>query len=80
MKIKNISEVRGFLEAVDKCHGQVYLQSLDGNRYNLKSKLSQYIAIGALLSNHGEDLELFCEDRDDNINFFKFFKDYPEVI
>lgn len=80
MKIKNISEVRGFLEAVDKCHGQVYLQSLDGNRYNLKSKLSQYTAIGVLLSNHGEDLELFCEDRDDNINFFKFFKDYPEVI
>lgn len=80
MKIKNISEVRGFLEAVDKCYGQVYLQSLDGNRYNLKSKLSQYIAIGALLSDHGEDLELFCEDRDDNINFFKFFKDYPEVI
>lgn len=79
MKITNVAEVEGFLEAVNKCHGNVYLQSLEGDRFNLKSKLSQYVAIGALLGEHGRDLELFCEDREDNVNFFKYFRDYPDV-
>lgn len=80
MKISNVKEVEGFLAAVKKCRGNVYLQSLEGDVFNLKSDLSQYIAIGALLGERGRDLELFCEDKDDEVYFFQYFHDYPNVI
>ena len=54
-----------FLAIVDSCKGEVTLRSVDGDIFNLKSKLSQYIAIAALLGQHGDELELFCSDRED---------------
>lgn len=80
MNICNVEEIEGFLSAVRKCNGNVYLRSLMGDAYNLKSGLSQYIAIGALLGEHGEELELFCDDKNDEQFFFKYFKNYPNVI
>lgn len=80
MKIRNIEEITGFLEAVNKSKGNVYLRSVAGDNYNLKSSLSQYIAIGALLKDHGEELEVFCEDRDDIQHFFKYFNEFPTVL
>lgn len=80
MKIKNINQVHEFLAAVNKCHGDVWLQSLEGDRYNLKSELSQYIAIAALLKEKGNELELFCSQRDDEPYMFEFLRDHPEVV
>ena len=79
MKLKNISELNGFIAAVDSCEGHVWLESPDGDRFNLKSKFSQYIALGALLGARGEDLELFCQLPEDKVRFFKYFKEYPGV-
>ena len=56
MKIKNIKEVEEFIKAVDSCQGNVFLKSIYGDNYNLKSKLSQYVGIGAMVGNHAEDL------------------------
>lgn len=80
MKINNIKEVKGFLSAVRQCRGTVYLRSQMGDIYNLKSELSQYIAIGALLDEHGDELELFCEDKADEQLFFQYFRNFPDVI
>lgn len=80
MKFKNINEIEGFLEAVRQCKGNVYLRSSMCDIYNLKSALSQYIAMGALLEDYYEQLELFCEDRDDEQLFLKFFDDFPHVL
>ena len=79
MKISNIQEVEGFLEAVKQCKGNVFLRSDMDDIFNLKSELSQYVAIAALLSVHGEDLELFCEEKSDEQLFFKYFSDFPNV-
>lgn len=49
MKLTKIEQVNEFLSIVDSCKGDVTLRSLDGDIFNLKSKLSQYIAIAALL-------------------------------
>ena len=65
MKLSKIEQVNEFLSIVDSCKGDVTLRSLDGDIFNLKSKLSQYIAIAALLGQHGDELELFCSDRED---------------
>lgn len=79
MKLRNIEEVSAFLADVDACNGDVWLESVDGAKLNLKSKMSQYIAIGALLRDKDEDLELFCSNKEDEQKFFKYFKEYPGV-
>ena len=52
----------------------------DGNIFNLKSVISHYIALGRLLEEHGDLLELFCDNKDDEVHFRKFFKDNPDVL
>ena len=79
MKLKNISELNGFIEAVDSCNGQVWLESTDGDKFNLKSKFSQYVALGALLGENGDCLELFCQLPEDERLFYKYFTEYPGV-
>lgn len=78
-KIQNINQIDDFLKAVDSCKGNVYLKSVDGDVFNLKSRFSQYIAIGALLGNAGDYLELFCDKTEDEGYFYKFFVEHPEV-
>ena len=68
-----------FLDAVNKCREDVWLTSPTGDRYNLKSELSQYIAIGALLQNKGHLLELFCASKADEGHFYQFFQEHPGV-
>lgn len=80
MKIKNIGQINEFLKAVDKCEGGVKLYSPYGDIYNIKSKLSQYIAIGELLSKHGDELELYCDRKTDESNFYAFFQNNPDVV
>lgn len=80
MRLKNIDRVNEFLEIVNQCEGDVCLTSHQGDRLNLKSLLTQYVAIGALLGNHGEDLELWCSNPNDEAKFFKWFHDHPEVL
>jgi hypothetical protein len=80
MKLKNIAEVEAFRSAVEKCTGDVWLESADGDRFSLKSTLSQYIALGTLLSESGDRLELFCSNSADQTHFFAFFANNPSVM
>ena len=80
MKLTKIDHVEDFLAAVNECKGDVTLTSQYGDKYNLKSLLSQYVAIGALLSDKGDELELWCSNREDEQKFMKFFKEHPEVL
>lgn len=63
MKLKNIKEVEEFRKVIHACAGDVYLKSQDGDVFNLKSALSEYIALGQLLSEQGDNLELFADRR-----------------
>ena len=79
MRLKNIEEVNAFLATVNSCNGEVWLESQYGDKFNLKSKLSQYVAMGALLSDKDEILELFCSNKEDEQKFFHYFREYPGV-
>ena len=79
MRIKNIEEVDGFIAAVNKCKGDVWLVSPNEDKYNLKSSFTRYIALGALLSKDGDNLELFCSLKEDEIHFLNYFYQFPEV-
>lgn len=80
MRFTKITEVNDFLRIVNECKGEVWIESPMGDKYNLKSIFSQYIALGALLSQHGDELELYCSLHEDEPNFFKFFHEHPQVL
>ena len=62
MKLKNIKEVEEFRKVIHNCTGDVYL----------KSALSEYIALGQLLSEQGDNLELFADKREDEAKLISF--------
>ena len=75
MKLKNIKEVEEFRKVIHTCTGDVYLKSQDGDVFNLKSALSEYIALGQLLSEQGDNLELFelfADKREDEAKLISF--------
>lgn len=80
MKLKNIDEVNEFLSVIDTCEGNVYLTSPYGDRYNLKSKLAQFVAIAALIGEKGNELELFCDTKADENKLVKFFDKNPQTL
>ena len=80
MKLTNIKQVEDFIAAVNRAHSNVWLVSPQGDRYNMKSALSQYIALGALLGQHGDELELFCDVKSDENKFLDWFHNHPEVL
>lgn len=80
MKLTKISQVEDFLAIVNTCKGDVKLTSQYGDKYNMKSLLTQYVAIGALLGERGDELELFCSSKEDEAKFLKFFNENPEVM
>ena len=57
MKVQNITNIEKFFEVVDNCKGRVELVTGEGDRLNLKSKLSQYVSMANIFSN-GEIPEL----------------------
>ena len=57
MKVQNITDIDGFFKVVDSCKGKVELVTGEGDRLNLKSKLSQYVSMANIFSN-GEIPEL----------------------
>ncbi len=79
MKLRNVDQVNEFLDVVKECRGNVLLKSAQGDTYNMKSTLSQYIAVGALLGEKGDELELFCDYKEDELKFISFLTEHPEV-
>lgn len=80
MKLHNVTQINEFMDAINKCKGDVWLESVYGDRYSLKSKLTQYLAIAELIGESADDLELFCADPNDEAKFFEFFKRNPDVL
>jgi len=78
MRLKSMRDVEHFQHAIDECRNDVWLVSKSDN-YNMKNALSQYVAIGRLLSGDSE-LELFTESKDDEKYFLKMFAAYPELV
>ena len=80
MKINNIEQIDDFLSAVAASKKGVWLYTPSGDKFNLKSPLCRYIAIGKLLGEYGDLMELYCDSKDDIPLFFDFFKEHPETL
>lgn len=51
MKLTNVANVDKLLKTIEGCEGKVELVTEQGDRYNLKSKLSQYVSFVKILAN-----------------------------
>ena len=73
MKVTKIADIDGFFKVVDSCTGKVELVTGEGDRLNLKSKLSQYVSMANIFSDGMiEELEIIAyepEDIDKIVNF-----------
>ena len=66
MKIQNITDIEGFFKVVDKCKGKVELVTGEGDRLNLKSKLSQYVSLAKIFSNGDiPEMEIVAYEKED---------------
>ena len=74
MKIYNVECPEKFLEVIQQCKGSVELISKQGDRLNLKSELTKYLAVSRLFADTAliNDIELVASDPDD----VKFLLDY----
>lgn len=72
----------GFLAVLDKCVGNVYLMTRDGDKLNLKSKLCQLVGLTRLIEG-GKIAEAFviCDNEEDESKLFRFnlYKDETDV-
>lgn len=66
MKVENIKDIDRFFSVINSCKGRVELVTGEGDRLNLKSKLTQYVALANIFSN-GEipQLELIASEKED---------------
>lgn len=74
MKIYNIKDIDGFFKVIDSCVGRVDLVTSEGDRLNLKSKLSQFVSLSSLLQSDVEipELEIVAYEPADTERLFNF--------
>lgn len=66
MKVQNITDIDKFFEVIDSCKGKVELVTGEGDRLNLKSKLSQYVSMANIFSDGSiAELELLAYEPED---------------
>ena len=66
MKVSNIKDIEKFFSIVDSCQGKVELVTGEGDRLNLKSKLSQYVSLANIFSNcEIPELEIVAYEKED---------------
>ncbi len=76
MKVKNVTDVEKFFKVIDECKGRVELVTDEGDRLNLKSKLTQYVALASVFKDAtiGE-MELIAHEPEDVQKLVMFMYD-----
>lgn len=80
MKFTRAIDITDFLKTVKQCKGEVWLESYSGERIVMKNAFSRYVAMAALLTSRGDELELFCQLPEDRQKFYQYFYEHPDVI
>ncbi len=66
MKVTNITDINKFFSVVDSCKGKVELVTGEGDRLNLKSKLSQYVSLANIFSKGDiPEMEVIAYEKED---------------
>lgn len=76
MHITNAAQIRELLELVENAQGDVKIYSQFGDIYNLKSSLSRYVALSALIQDNKDVLTIVCSEETDQLAFDKWMSKY----
>lgn len=73
MKITNLKNVEGFLNTVNECKGSVLLVTKEGDRLNLKSELTKYVALTRFFENAKiPEMEILLSEPEDAMKIVNF--------
>lgn len=73
MKVENIKNIDKFFEMIDKCKGKVELVTADGDRLNLKSTLTKYVALAKVFSDGTiGSMEIIAHECEDAMTIFRY--------
>ncbi|MGN1024355.1 MAG: polya polymerase [Lachnospiraceae bacterium] len=73
MKLMNVKNVDKLFAVIDSCKGKVELVTGEGDRLNLKSKLSQYVSLTQLFSDRTiPEMELVAYEPEDTKKLIDF--------
>lgn len=79
MKLKQCSDLAGFLNTVKMCRGEVYYHTTEGDILNLKSQLSQYLFLAVLSSKNTvpaiSEGEIVCANSTDYAQLSAFLQE-----
>ncbi len=75
MKITNLTNVEGFLKTVSQCKGTVELVTKEGDRLNLKSELTKYVALTSFFSDSKiPEMEIIMSEPEDALKIVSFLQ------
>ena len=74
MKLTNIKDTESFFKVIDSCTGTVELVTGEGDRLNLKSKLSQFVSLANIFQAEESipELELIAYEAEDAKRLLEF--------
>lgn len=73
MTLTNVTNVEKLFKTIEECEGKVELVTEQGDRYNLKSKLSQYVSFLKVLANSRiPNIEIITSNGADAQRLIKF--------
>ncbi|MFV0351583.1 MAG: hypothetical protein ACK5JF_04635 [Oscillospiraceae bacterium] len=66
-------DLKEFMDVLDTCEGEVFMVTPEGDRLNLKSKLSQLIGFTALIQGGTvTKAHIECTNKEDESKLFRF--------
>lgn len=72
MEMHNVN-LKDFMEVLDTCQGDVFMVTDEGDRLNLKSKLSQLLGFAAVIEGgRVTSARIECSNKDDERKLFRF--------
>lgn len=75
MKVTNIKDTEAFFKTIDSCKGKVELVTGEGDRLNLKSKLSQFVSLANIFHADASsipELEIIAYEPEDSKKLLDF--------
>jgi hypothetical protein len=77
--LRDVRDVEAFKAAVKKCAGDVIVRHNSRHEeFNMKSLFSEYIGLANLMSEHGDEYEVFCMNPNDERFMLQFFQELKE--
>ncbi|MCM1192678.1 MAG: hypothetical protein NC123_10260 [Butyrivibrio sp.] len=65
MKLRETVDVSEFLAATEKCSGDVFFHTHEGDILNVKSLLSRYVVVSVCKPGELQQAKIVCTDEDD---------------